>query len=271
MHLIVYPNGGLANRMRTIDSAVNLCNQKYNLTVVWYKDWGLGCNWNELFEHCSFVQDRTIPRLMRYVLNHYEDNAFIKTMLWLLKKLHLLWFCDIKGAEFIPCIKEIQDGGYLYAVIRSWEAFFPSERFRKELFLIKDKQRLANELAKVDSHTIGVHIRRTDNVWSVEHSPIDLFEERMRMELKCDSEVNFYLCSDDESVKTHFRSGEWAKMVRMPDGIINRNSKEGVIQAACEMFALSATKKIIGSYWSSFGEVAAMLGNIEFEACNKFA
>ncbi len=53
----------------------------------------------------------------------------------------------------------------------------------------------------------------------------------------------------------------------MPSGSISRNSEDGIIQAACELFALANTQKIIGSYWSSFGEIAARLGNIDIEIC----
>ena len=267
MHFILYPNGGLANRMRAIDSAVNLCRSEDKLKVVWYKDWGMNCNWNELFEPVQYVKDKPISRLMRYVLKYHEEKQWIKVVLWLLKKLRVLWFCDMRGAEFIPFAEEICGGGYLFAVMRSWEAFCPSEPFRKELFVIKDKERLARELAKVDGHTIGVHIRRTDNIWSVEHSPLELFEAKMKAETEIDPLVSFYLCSDDENVKAHFRSKEWVDRVKMPNGLIDRGSKEGIVQAACEMYALAATRKIYGSYWSSFGEVAARLGNIEIEIC----
>ena len=180
----------------------------------------------------------------------------------------MLWFCDMKGAAYIPLVEEINRGGYLFAVMRSWEAFCPSEPFRKELFVIKNKERQASELAKVDAYTIGVHIRRTDNIWSVEHSPLELFVAKMNTELERDPQVNFYLCSDDENVKAHFRSEEWADRVKMPNGLIDRGSKEGIVQAACEMFALASTRKIYGSYWSSFGEVAARMGNIDIEICS---
>lgn len=267
MHFILYPNGGLANRMRAIDSAVNLCRPKDRLKVVWYKDWGLNCAWSELFEPVPFVKDMSIPRVMRYVLKHHEDKRWITATLWVLRRLHILWLCDMKGNGDIPLVEEIRNGGYWFAVLRSWEPFFPSEPFRKNLFVLKDQERLHKELEKVGVNTVGVHIRRTDNIWSVEHSPLELFEAKMRTEMEKDPKTNFYLCSDDESVKERFRSGEWKDVVRMPEGVIDRGSVEGVVQAACEMCALSATRKIYGSFWSSFGEIAARLGNVDIEVC----
>ena len=86
-------------------------------------------------------------------------------------------------------------------------------------------------------------------------------------EVKRNKDVNFYLCSDDEHTKQFFQTELWINKVKMPEGAISRNSEEGIVQAACEMFALSKTKKIIGSYWSSFGEIAARMGNIEIEIC----
>ena len=66
---------------------------------------------------------------------------------------------------------------------------------------------------------------------------------------------------NDNSVKEKFQAKFGEDMVAVPDGVIDRESVEGIVQAACEMQALARCKKIYGSYGSSFGEVAARLGN----------
>ena len=268
MHFFLFPEGGLANRMRAIDSGVNLCRKNDHLTVVWYKDWGMNCGWNDLFEAQPFIKDKPIPRLWRFILKHHKNNRYLRVLLPLLRKLHILWFHEINGDEYVPLIQEVIKERYLWVVIDSWEAFYPSTRFRKELFVLKNQSLLLSELSKINSDTIGVHIRRTDNTWSVNNSPLAIFEEKMRKELKMNPATLFYLCSDDEDVKAHFRQGEWRGKVILPDGILGRNSKEGIIQASVEMFTLAQTKKIYGSYWSSYGEIAARIGDIPIEICS---
>lgn len=46
---------------------------------------------------------------------------------------------------------------------------------------------------------------------------------------------------------------------------LNRDSLEGMIGAVVDLWSLSRTKKIWGSYYSSYSEMAAILGNINLE------
>jgi len=266
MRVILYPYGGLANRMRVIDSTVNMCRSCDCLSIIWYQDWGMKCGWNDLFLPVKFIYDRQMSKTMRRIFKYYQKNLVIKFLLLILYKLHILYFCDMENASKIDEIRK-NWGKYLYCIIRSWEAYYPQSQFHNELFRLKDQHRLDAELSKINKNTIGVHIRRTDNISSIEHSPISLFEERMNNELEKNPLTDFYLCSDDQSVKEHFQTGIWKDKVTIPNGLLDRGSKDGIVQAACEMYALSTTTKILGSYWSSFGEIAARLGNIEIEIC----
>ena len=50
-HIIHVPVGGLANRMKAIGAAVALSNDaQATTTIIWYKDKGLNCPFDELFE-----------------------------------------------------------------------------------------------------------------------------------------------------------------------------------------------------------------------------
>ena len=46
---------------------------------------------------------------------------------------------------------------------------------------------------------------------------------------------------------------------------LTRDSLDGMKMAVAELFALSRTSKIIGSYYSSYSQIAAELGNIAIE------
>ena len=50
-YITLVPVGGLANRMRAIESGISLSHKtKSELIIIWFKDWGLNCTFHELFE-----------------------------------------------------------------------------------------------------------------------------------------------------------------------------------------------------------------------------
>lgn len=267
MHIILYPYGGLANRMRAIDSAVNICRKQDKLSVWWFKDGGLNCEFSRIFKTVPFIYEKEMTKTFRQLFKQYDNNnKYIRRLLFVLEKIHLLIvYDDIQGLRNSNCV--INNGRYLICFIRSWEAFFPLQTFHKELFVLQNFDGLKEEKLKINPETVGIHIRRTDNIWSVENSPLEVFETAMKKELDHNPNTDFYLCSDDEKTKAYFQTGDWKGKVKMPSGVLSRDSEDGIIQAACEMYALSNTRKILGSYWSSFGEIAAKLGNIEIEIC----
>jgi len=52
------------------------------------------------------------------------------------------------------------------------------------------------------SHTVGIHIRRTDNIDAINGSLTELFVQRMREELQLYPETKFYVASDSRLEKT---------------------------------------------------------------------
>jgi hypothetical protein len=49
--ITLVPVGGLANRMKAIDSAIALAREvNTGLQIIWYKDQGLNCRFDELFQ-----------------------------------------------------------------------------------------------------------------------------------------------------------------------------------------------------------------------------
>ena len=110
------------------------------------------------------------------------------------------------------------------------------------------------------SSTVGLHVRRTDNILSRRHSPLSLFENEIGKILASDPETRFYLASDDPDVKRHLTD-------RFPDAVLtaplsaDRTSLHGIIDAFTEMLVLSRCRLILGSWWNSYSEAAALIGN----------
>src|SRR6185437_14799734 len=87
--IIVKPNGGLGNRMRVINSALNLAkqNKKESIKVLWKKDPGLNVSFNDIFHPIAnslitgntllmsyyFYSRKSLPLVYRY----YNDQSIL--------------------------------------------------------------------------------------------------------------------------------------------------------------------------------------------------
>jgi hypothetical protein len=83
----------------------------------------------------------------------------------------------------------------------------------------------------------------------------------MHAQIKIEPASTFYLATDDPEVKNTFRR-EFGARLYSGDIRMARTTKEGMQDALVELYTLSGTSQILGSYWSSYSKVAAELGGI---------
>ena len=69
--------------------------------------------------------------------------------------------------------------------------------------------------------------------------------------------------TDDESEKNYFVQ-KYGERIITRIGVLERGSTKGIQDAVIEMYILGSTQKVYGSKNSSFGQIAAKLGNIDF-------
>ena len=124
------------------------------------------------------------------------------------------------------------------------------------------QNRIDEVVAGFSERTIGVHIRRTDNVVSIQSSPLEKFTSMMDAEIKKNSNTRFYVASDDDEVKKCLKTKYPDRIITLMDDP-DRNSLEGMKFAVLDLFCLSKTKKILGSVGSSYSQIAAEIGGIE--------
>ncbi len=99
---------------------------------------------------------------------------------------------------------------------------------------------------------------------AIERSTDALFIQQMQHEIDLDPYVRFYLATDSMDVKENFLRQFGGRIITAP-GMVSRTSIEGIQDALVELYALSRTQKILGSYWSSYSTTAAQLGNIPLQ------
>lgn len=200
-HLDINAIGGLCNRMRAIATACRLASaSNRRLRVIWHSNDELRAPFNELF--CPLPDDITLyePSDVEYALKwemprkkNLYASALYQTLAY--KAVYsdtsnLIRYCgrdealrqeicSMKGNILI--ISGLSIGGY------------DAERMR---MMFKPSQAVAriieSRTSRFDAHTVGVHIRRTDNVRSIEDSPLYLFVGEMERILRQEPLTRFF-------------------------------------------------------------------------------
>ena len=107
-----------------------------------------------------------------------------------------------------------------------------------------------------------MHIRRTDNLPAIGKSSTGHFILSMKKELEADPETVFYLATDDLSEEEKLREAFPGKIISNRERDLSRNSIAGIQDAMLDLYCLASTRKIIGSYFSSFTDIAADMRQI---------
>ena len=262
--ITLIPVGGLANKLRAIKAGIRLakdCNSK--LKIIWFQTWELGCRFDELFstidsdmielKEASLLDlilfDRPrrrnffIPYLFHKIL--FEKYVNENTVNFTRSFDYLTW-----AKEHNVCIISCYDF-YKNDDVEGFENFKPIPTIQKKIDEVSQK---------FPSNIIGVHIRRTDNIISINNSPTELFIEKMKEE----KDASFYLASDSIQEKQSI-TNLFKDKIYSYDCNLERSKADGIKDAVIELFLLSKTKKIYGSYNSSFSEIAAKIGKVEFK------
>lgn len=250
--LIIQPIGGLCNRIRAINSAWMLAQERGDtLTVIWNVNQELGCPFERLFEpNPAFrvinIRSKWDPRkLYLQTSSHFIPNEEIRAH---------------KGDGLLEEAyrKALPDKIY----IATEEHFYPCHSY--ELFTpIPAIQKRIQEMTRdFSSHTVGVHIRRTDNKPAIGKSSTEAFVASMDAELAANEDTVFYLATDDREEEECLRDYFGGVIFSNEDRDLSRDSVSGIQDAMVDLYALASTHKIIGSYFSSFTDIAADMHGI---------
>ncbi len=259
--IILSPQGGLANRMRAITAAYELAKAtKHKLRVLWVRDSGLNARFDQLFEPTKLceIEEVSCWKRLAYVPPR-KKNLFIPLM-----------FQRGYGQVFYDpqLTKILSEGNQRHtlpsmigrgsAFIASGLGFFPADDklFRKFFIPKADiREEIERRTAKFHKTTVGIHIRRTDNKYSIKNSPFEFFIKRMRELKGC----QFYLATDDEIVRRYLVQAFSGRILSSTNKA-SRNSIKGMKEAVCELFTLANTDYFLGSYYSSFSDLVLAMG-----------
>ena len=277
--LTLVPHGGLGNRMRAIDSALRLSHTlQKQLNVIWLENTPqLRCPFDKLFQPLSQVYLTSPP-----VASLYLEPQAIQSLTPLKQNLLALVakafqtvnFEKIMGNdEVIELIQTDQLAtlaNYQSLMILTDRSFYSENTYDLFKPIPTLEKAIQTRTAAFRKNTIGLHIRRGDHGKSIKHSPLPLFLDAIAQEIAQSSDTNFYLASDSVSIK-HQLLEQFGDRIITQLTPTSRNSEQGMQDAVIDLYALSRTRKIYGSYWSSYSRVAANISNIELVILNALA
>lgn len=272
--MVFVPAGGLANRMRAMAASYTLARKVgVEMKAVWFRDWALNAPFHALFEpiqqeglsvrDASFFDYVTLDRPRRknlFVPRLYQRmmfrDALYEARITPLRMQHFdfeAWF---------------RQGGIYLA---SYTDFYPYDYdlLRKLFVPLPDVRRQIDAFAEgFSSHTIGVHIRRTDNKASILQSPTELFVDAIDKEVEQNDDTVIFLATDSEAIKDEMRSRYGRRLLTAGDEA-DRNSITGIKGGVVDMYTLARTNRIYGSFQSSFSELASQIGGVEVHVLRK--
>ncbi|WP_315206305.1 hypothetical protein [Alloprevotella tannerae] len=236
--LTVVPQGGLCNRLRVALSALSAFP---DCEVEWGRDKACYAYFDELFQPLKGVIRRrwwNTPQTRRNL--HFPA---------LLRR----WIYDAQlvNAKALPAVIDrptyVSTGYALGSYGREWlQRLKPLDSIRRRIDAIT---------AQFPPDIVGVHIRRTDNKKSWSHSSDEAFWRAMEA-----TGGTFYLATDDLDLRQALC--RYFNVITQPLSSVRRDTREGIEEAVVDLYCLAATNRLFGSYWSSFSDTAAELGNI---------
>ena len=269
--LLFVPSGGLANRMRAVASAYELCKKvDSTLQVVWFQDWALHAPFRSIFEETPLVAIREATMLDHILYDRArKKNLFVPAL-----PQRILFQRHIKEQDVTPLKKVSFDfeqwarGKRCYMSCYQVFGSFPDELYSRLFRPVKEVMDVVNGYrSQFGSHTIGLHIRRTDNAESIAKSPTSLFINKVREEIDQHADAKVFLATDSAEVKQEFIAAFGSHIIT-PKEDACRDSISGIRGGVVDLWTLASTQKIYGSAGSSFSPMAASIGGVPLEIMN---
>lgn len=238
--------GGLCNRLRALCNCFCLSYfWDIPLLMCWYHEEACDCYFHDLFEPvCGTISPQSMLQSLgseNSANTLYVDVSMDAYKTYLKEKLEHETF-RAKYLEFVRKIK-------------------PKHHIIQELEEFK-QQHWADNIT-------GLHIRRTD---LYQHLKSRNLESKFSSEEKFISAIErfiangcakFFLATDNQITKNIIDNKFPDKIISYNQSFNPENKRQTTVkQALIDLYLLAKCQKIIGSYYSSFSEYAANLGNI---------
>ena len=271
--LIISSNGGgLGNRIKGLISIVRI-GRFYNRKPLlhWPKNVLMGCDFKDLFDYkIKEINEDELKRLLEEKHSFYRewlDNLKVKERIILFQCWRFTMLpkeIPRKFARVYPTIKGNNIDFEFKRIPRNIREIILKEL--KELKINKKIKERVEDFNKKNhiSDMIGIHNRATDFQNSPDGrgkiSTTDLFFKRIKEILKEKPKVKFFLCTDSKETEELYKKEFGKKIFTFPKKNWDMSSFEASLDALTDLLLLSKTKIILGTYLSTFTEMAWWFG-----------
>lgn len=290
MKKIIYsePTGGLCNRMGALNYAY-LFAKKYDckLVVLWKDNFEAACKFEDVFEKIDGdIEIRNITyfkKTPRELLNSGRIVSFLIRGIWhsildmyfkyFLKREIELIYEDAthtrKEAHELNemTMKEWFESDSKWCTLSSYQCAdlehdYSILKFHRDFETAVDKLYKAyfKDALFEKENVVGVHVRRGDHDYAIKNNPLENFKAKMELELQSNPKTVFYLASDGADVIEYMNKEFPGKIIYNKGAALTRKSKSGMENAIIDLLALSKTRSIIGSFGSTFSDMASYIG-----------
>ena len=262
--------------MMALDSAIAVAKSGgFELYLIWPLFKGLNCRFEDLFRKPDIIKSISYPIEFSNIKIASNIKVSIQKITRALSRKKFDLYIDKHSARLDTkslVIKNISVKGaglifepeYKSVFIRTDRRFYynpqPYAQF-KPVPIVEEYVKEA--LGKLPlGNCIGMHIRRTDNIWSIEQRPTYLFHNKVVKIFETNPELLIYLATDSPEIEEEFKQKYGDKIVMYEKPSLSRKSITGLHHALVEILLLSHTREIYGCYGSSFSTTAAEIGGI---------
>jgi len=262
MKLTIAAQGGLCNRLRVLFGALSLSEQEQvSVRFVWHPDWQCEAYFEELFKPLD-------SKWLKIVAGNFFDLPSSHKELYLPQVLRLPFYrkqIKLYHPDRHGVLADIVKRNHSVYLNTGYQiAPYGAEQIKLLQPTPELQEYIDKTVAPFPDNIIGVHIRRTDNKWSTDVSTDEAFIEAMNSY----PEAKFYIATDDEEVKWRFREiFKGRTFAQETDG--RRDNAFSLGEAVVDLYCLARTRRVIGSHWSSFSDLAAEIGGIPLEIAGK--
>ncbi|NOY66523.1 MAG: hypothetical protein GXP13_03825 [Gammaproteobacteria bacterium] len=254
------PQGGLCNRMRSIEAAIELSLQAgVSLTIQWHMDPGLNCEFEKLFEVPAVIDEIN-------TINYTGGTAQLRKTIS--KRLNRIRYdkcfyerdlAALTGGD-MDLVSFVRSGS---VCIASCMEFYPVRNYFSSFQPVSRLQDIITTSVENMGEYVGVHIRRADHGVAIERSPVELFIAAMDLEVARDPNIRFFLATDCKDTEDRLKLVFSKRIFTHKKSSLDRGDGLAIEDAVIDLYCLASASKIIGSYSSSFSETAAQIKNIK--------
>lgn len=177
--------------------------------------------------------------------NVHIRNAWMETEKQLIKdsNIYIRAFCGI--------IKSIEEQKVDYKVLQFKQSYWEK----------------VEHILNCNSSYIGIHIRRTDHCSAINVSGTQCFIDEINQLLVNESEIKFYLATDDIIEEQNLKKIFGSRIVTQEEKVWGRNTIEAMKSGIIDCLCLAKCKYVLGSYASVYSSFASRYGGVELKIC----